>query len=464
MKKIIYTLSIFLLFAGCDALEQNPSTSVTTDTAITTVEDLSNAVNGAYYLATYGTVLTVASEMSIYADLIGPDSYQPASSGQNASRLAQYGMTPGDTYNIYYYLYSAIASVNNALDKAALIEDQQAVAPYVAELYAMRALFHFHLAVYFAPIPTSGNSNDKGIVLANKVFDIDHIGVRASLEETYEFIVEDFTRAVQTGLNKNRKNGHLNYWAALALRARANLYRGNYQAALADAQEVINESPYALYTIDNYTDVWSREGADEMIFEYLQTDVYNAQRYAPGYYTSPTGYSEYGIAPEFYQWLMLTPGDVRAQMVADCTMPPGGVTDYHTGYYALKYPGNAGASVPAYANNIKVIRLSEVYLVAAEAALHVGEDAVNYINELRSNRISDYVEVEEITLDEILDERRKELFAEGQIAFDFWRNGKTVINGSFTVQSTDYKTVLPLPAEEIDLSRGALIQNPGYGN
>lgn len=464
MKKIIYTLSAVLLLASCDALDQNPSTSVTTDTAITSVDDLSNAVNGAYYLATYGTVLTVASEMSIYADLVGPDSYQPASSGQNASRLAQYGMTPGDTYNIYYYLYSAIASVNNALEKAALIEDQQAAAPYVAELYAMRALFHFHLAVYFAPIPTSGNSNDKGIVLADRVFDIDHIGVRASLEDTYQFIVDDFTKAVQTGLNKDRKNGHLNYWAALALRARANLYRGDFQAALADAREVIDDSPYALYTLDNYTDVWSREGADEMIFEYLQTDVYNAQRYAPGYYSSPTGYSEYGIDPEFYSWLKQTPGDVRVQMVADCTVAPDGVADYHTGYYTLKYPGNAGASVPAYANNIKVIRLSEVYLIAAEAALQQGEDAVGYINELRSNRISGYEGESEVTLEEILDERRKELFAEGQIAFDFWRNGKTVINGSFTVQATDYKTVLPLPVEEIDLSRGALIQNPGYGN
>ena len=111
-----------------------------------------------------------------------------------------------------------------------------------------------------------------------------------------------------------------------------------------------------------------------------------------------------------------------------------------------------------------MIRLSEVYLIAAEAALQQGEDAVGYINELRSNRISGYEGESEVTLEEILDERRKELFAEGQIAFDFWRNGKTVTNGSFTVQATDYKTVLPLPIEEIDLSRGALVQNPGYGN
>lgn len=463
MKKLIYMLPVICVTAACDALDQDPSTSVTMDTAITSVEDLGNAVNGAYYVATYGDMLTVASEMSIYADLVGPDSYQPASSGQNASRLAQYSMTSSDTYNAYYYLYAALASVNNALDKAASLEDQETVAPYVAELYAMRGLFHLHLAAYFAPIPTSGNANEMGIVLSDRVFDISYIGERASLEDTYDMIVGDFTKAVDSGLNKERMTGRMNYWAALALRARANLYRGDYAAALADAEEVISDSPYVLYTPENYTKVWSQEGADEMIMEYLQTDTYNAQRYAPGYYTSPRGYSEYGVSPEFYAWMQQDPSDVRSKMVADYSVAPDGDPDFNTGYYPLKYPGNAGASVLTYVNNIKVIRLSEVYLIAAEAALHEGEDAARYLNELRSNRIEGYVPVGDVTLDDILDERRKELFAEGQIAFDFWRNGKTVTNGTFTVSATDFRTVLPLPVEELDLSEGKLIQNPGYG-
>lgn len=463
MKKFIYTLSLTALFAGCDALDQNPSTSVTVDTAITSVEDLANAVNGAYYVATYGTMLTVASEMSIYADLVGPDSYQPASSGQNASRMAQFALTPADTYNAYYYLYAAIASVNNALEKAALLQNQEAVAPYVAELYAMRGLFHFHLATYFAPIPTSGNPNTNGIVLSDRVFNIDHIGQRADLDATYEFIVADFTRAVESGLNKERKTGHINYWAALALRARANLYRGNYAAALSDAVEVISDSPYSLYTMENYAKAWSQEGADEMIFEYLQTDVYNAQRYAPGYYTSPLGYSEYGVSESFYNWLISNPLDVRSKMVADCMQAPESEPDYHVGYYPLKYPGNMGASVSAYTNNIKVIRLSEIYLIAAESALKEGADASAYLNVLRSNRIGGYVDVEDVSMDDVLDERRKELFAEGQVAFDFWRNGRTVENGAFSIGPEDYRTVLPLPIEEIDLSKGKLEQNPGYG-
>jgi hypothetical protein len=464
MKKLIYMLlPVAISTAACDALDQNPSTSFTVDTAITSVEDLENAVNGAYYVATYGDMLTVASEMSIYADLVGPDSYQPASSGQNASRLAQYSMTPSDTYNAYYYLYAAIASINNALDKAASLEDPDAAAPYIAELYAMRGLFHFHLATFFAPIPTSGSANNMGIVLADRVFDISYVGQRATLEQTYDMIVGDFTKAVDSGLNKDRRTGHMNYWAALALRARANLYRGDYAAALTDAQEVILESPYVLYTPENYLKVWSQEGADEMIMEYLQTDAYNAQRYAPGYYTSPRGYSEYGVSPEFFAWMQQDPADIRSQMVADYSQAPGGDPDYNTGYYPLKYPGNAGASVRTYTNNIKVMRLSEVYLIAAEAALHEGADAALYLNALRSNRIDEYVPVDFVTLDDILDERRKELFAEGQIAFDFWRNGKSVTNGTFTVSATDFRTVLPLPVEELDLSDGKLIQNPGYG-
>lgn len=460
MKKLIYILPVVLAVAACDSLDQDPSTAVTVDTAITSVDDLANAVNGAYYVATYGTMLTVASEMAIYADLMGPDSYQPASSGQNASRIAQFSLTANDTYNAYFYLYAAIASVNNAIEQAALLDDQESAAPYVAELYAMRGLFHFHLATFFAPIPTSGNPNQMGIVLSDKVFDIDYIGERASLAATYEFIISDFTKAIDSGLNMDRNTGHMNYWAALALRARANLYAGNNTAALTDAQELLDDSPYRLYTIENYMKSWSQEGADEVIMEYLQTDTYNPQRYAPGYYASPRGYSEYGVSPDFYAWMQSDPSDVRSQAVADYTVAPSGDPDYNTGYYPLKFPGNAGASVPAYTNNVKVFRLSEAVLIAAEASLKTGGDPSVYINLLRRNRILGYQDVAEVSLEDILDERRKELFAEGQIAFDFWRNGLPVVKDGITVGPQDGKTVLQIPKEEIDLAKGRIKQNP----
>ena len=467
MKRLLYTFIASAALFACSPLDLNPSTSVTSETAITTVEDLKNAVNGGYYIANYGDMLTVASELCIYADMIGPDSYQPSSNGQNPSRMASFALTPADTYGAYYYLYSALASVNNAIDRGLLLEDQEGAAPYIAELYAMRGLFHFHLATYFAPIPTSGNANTMGLVLADKVHDISYIGERATLDQTYKLITDDFSKAIESGLNKDKKTGHLNYWAALGLRARAYLYWGKYTEALADCKELLKDSPYTLYTPENYTSVWSQEGTDEMLLEYLQTDTYNAQRYAPGYYTSPEGYSEYGVSEAFYNWLTADANDVRSQMVAHYTQAPAGFTGatYNPGYYPLKYPGKSGSATPTYTNNIKVIRLAEVYLIAAEAALKVEPAAAaGYLNDLRKKRITGYADVASVTLDDILDERRKELFAEGHIAFDFWRNGKDVVNSFGTIKPTDTKTVLPLPKKELDLAKGKLVQNPGYGN
>ena len=112
MKKIAYLIVAALLFNACDLLDQEPTNSMSTDTAITSVEDLANAVTGVYYIATYGEMLTVASEMAIYGDLIGPDSKVPASSGQNASKLYAHSLSAADTYNIYYYclLYTSDAA------------------------------------------------------------------------------------------------------------------------------------------------------------------------------------------------------------------------------------------------------------------------------------------------------------------------------------------------------------------
>lgn len=460
MKKIIYILFAAWSLGSCDLLDQEPSTSLSTTTAITSVSDLANAVNGAYYIATYGDYLTMGAELAIYGDLVGPDSYQPASSGRHASMFGTFTMTPADTDNAYYYLYKALANVNKAIEEAAALEDQEGAAPYVAELYAMRGLFHFHLATFFAPIPTSGNTaNTMGIVLSDRVFPIDYVGERASVERTYQQIVDDFTAAIQTGLNKEQNTGHVNYWAALALRARAYLYWGKYSEALEDCKEIIADSPYSLYTTDNYTSVWAGEGTSEMLMEYIQTDTYNAQRYAPGYYTSPEGYSEYGVSEAFYNYMKQDQRDIRSEMVAY-------LSGKNPGYYPLKYPGKSGAATPEYTNNIKVIRLSEVYLIAAEAALQNDAGAAaGYINDLRRNRIAGYEDVTSVELKEVLDERRKELFAEGQIAFDYWRNKKQVEQASGKIIApNDNKTVLPLPKTEIDLAKGVLVQNPGYGN
>ena len=155
-----------------------------------------------------------------------------------------------------------------------------------------------------------------------------------------------------------------------------------------------------------------------------------------------------------YTYLVANPQDVRSKLINDQT------AGLNPGYYPAKYPGREGS---IYVNYPKIMRLSDVYLMAAEAALKETEDAVGYINTLRKNRIEGYTDVAAVTLDDILFERRVELFAENSMAFDYWRNKKPVKNFYVgEVNYNDYRTILPIPQDEINLAPDVLKQNPEY--
>ena len=213
-----------------------------------------------------------------------------------------------------------------------------------------------------------------------------------------------------------------------------------------------------LYTRDEYETVWTKVGSSESIFEFLITSLYNAQRNSLGFYTHAEGYAEAGITEGFKTFLQERPEDVRSTLIAEES--DGGDNE---GWYIQKYPGRDGE---IYVNNPKVIRLSEVYLIAAEAALKAGgADPASYINDLRKQRIADYEDVASVTIDDILTERRLELYGEGHNAWDTWRNKKAVTNAQVPagpINYDDYRTVMPIPVSEINVSNGKLKQNEGY--
>lgn len=126
--------------------------------------------------------------------------------------------------------------------------------------------------------------------------------------------------------------------------------------------------------------------------------------------------------------------------------------------------------------NIKVIRLSEIYLIAAEAAFHSNKvQAAEYLNEIRKRSPGLAPATSgSITIDMILNERSKELFAEGHRFFDQIRLNKSITyNDDFqgvpvahrekTIDRSFYKTILPIADSEIKANPGlASQQNPGY--
>lgn len=209
--------------------------------------------------------------------------------------MTKYDQEP---YYAYAYFYQAIANVNKALSAIDNIQySEEEVAEfndYKGQLYAWRAMLHFDLARMFCNIPTATadvNAANSGLVLSTEVYETDYVGSRSTLKQTYDQILEDFKTALPL-LTTEKNNGYINYWAALALRARVYLYNGQYDLALADAKEVLACPLYKLYTRDNYVESWSKTYTDESLFELNITTTYNAQRNSVGYYCDSEGYAE----------------------------------------------------------------------------------------------------------------------------------------------------------------------------
>ena len=124
----------------------------------------------------------------------------------------------------------------------------------------------------------------------------------------------------------------------------------------------------------------------------------------------------------------------------------------------------------------------------SESLYHLGDEegALKWLNELRRNRIE---EVEGLTaatlpavrkgdrivvdalgnpvtplLQAIFDERRKEMFMEGDRWFELKRNGRPewwVISNGLKYTTRKYLYTAPISKDDIDLNPG-LEQNPGY--
>ena len=464
MKKIYLAFGLFagMALTSCN-LDTLPSTSLGEDIAITTESDLQNAVNGIGYLLSEDR-MTYGADFGIYADLLTNEFKVVKSNGQSTP-ISTYTVTKNDelTESAYYYFYKAIANCNKALALSENIESTAEVKNLQGQLYAWRGLLHFDLARIYAHIPTVAadvNAANSGIVLSTEVYAPDYKGKRSTLKETYDLIISDLSKAMELmGEGSDNGTGYHNYFSALALRARANLYAGNYAAALADAKAVIANGGYELYTQGNYDKVWAQEGTSESIFELLITDNYNPQRNSLGYYTDASGYAECALADEgeTLTYLLAHPEDIRSKVIKGQTV--GSIAGTH--YFPAKYPGRTGI----YVNNPKIIRLSEVYLIAAEAELKGNNDgaaAAAYINAIEENRVAGYTDVATVTIDDILFEYKKEFFAENQIAFAYWRNQKSVTNQvKQVINYNDDKSIWPIPQREIDYDP-TLVQNPGY--
>ncbi len=471
MKRILYlfVMAGLLLTSSCsDELEQSPTTSLPAGEAIQSVEDLQLAFNGVMQMLSVSRG-AYASDFTLYADGKGGD-VQPIGDNGQFTPVEKYELTKTSVIPdaMYEGFYEAVAYANMALEagqKLGLTTDEYK--SLEGQLIAIRAIVHFDAARTFAQLPTvSGvdmNKANSGIVISNAVYPVSSKFKRSTLQETYNFVITELEKAIPA-LPTKITAGSVNVWGAKAILARAYLYTGDNAKAYNMATDVINNSGAKLFTSDTYVDSWSKVGAAESLVEVLTSDNIsnNPQRNSVGYYTDPNGYAEVGASQPMITFLnSLNDNDIRKQSITQRSSTTG----TRTGYYTIKYPGQSGSTTPLYTNNPKLMRLAEVYLIAAEAALKNGDttNALKYYNGLRASRYSSgYTDATTVTLDNILDERRIELFCEGHRLFDLVRNNKTVTSYAATTrQPGDFDIICPIPQSETDINP-ELEQNPNY--
>lgn len=437
----------------------------------------------------------------LYGDIKGGD-FTIASQGRGNDYLYVFNHSAeSNNYSsVWVQGYHCIAQINNLLEQITKIKangSTQNFDQYIGQALTARALIYFDLVRLYGETYNE-NKTALGVPITLELLNYNATPGRATVEEVYAQILKDLKDA-EPLINKPTNattltptNGFLNYYANKAIQARVYLYMEDFNNALSAAETVINFSQYQLYSNDTWVSSWSKQFGSESIFELAvypsEGDLGNSSL---GAYYRRRGHPNNTIAAgnflastSFLDRLNEDSDDIRKgimttdELSTNLTPRLGSLYKY-SGSIALDANGDGKGNTTAI--NIKVIRLSEVYLIAAEAALKATSPdltkAANYLQKIRkrSNNLTAATSAN-ITLDMIADERSKELFGEGHRFFDMMRWNKSItyndelgaistIHRQKTIDRTFFKTILPIPVSEINANPTiATQQNPGYNN
>lgn len=495
MKKIhsifaIFFAAILLSSCGEDWLNTEPASGINADGAIANYIDLQNARTGMYDgLQGNSNKATYYGARMVYYGEVRGDDMQAQKAGNRTSALYEMNYNADNAPNMWNVPYEVLRRANRvieAIDGDKVTDGTQAdIDKIYAEALVVRALVHFDLARVYGQTYTADNGASLGVPIMTKPLAATELPVRNTVKEVYDQVVLDLNSAIQSNALPTVKSyGYINAWTAKSLLARVYLYMGNNSSALSLAEDVIKNSPYTLWSYEEYGDAWSKEAGvhtNEMIFEIINASSDDwTDREGIAYLYNEKGYADVIATKAFVDLIMTDSDDARIKALL-----PASTKDMIELYgdapvFINKYPSDRTGEMRI--NNVPLIRLSEIYLIAAEAAVKSdnSEKASNYLNAIVQRANPDADEVENVTLERVLTERRKELIGEGHRFFDLLRNNMTITRytdeavdlgfhyslaqaSSRSFDRTYYRTILPIPINEINANPEiAKQQNPGY--
>lgn len=377
----------------------------------------------------------------------------------------EYGNPQSDKIlkKVWSAMYNAIVNVNILLEGIeefgdVLLENERNV--YKGEAYALRAFLHFDLLRLFGKSYAAG-AGEKAIPYVKDISK--RVTPVSTVAEVVDKVIGDLEKAAVLLENDpvREENApsdflgnrvfHLNYYGVRALLARVYLYKNDKGNALKNAREVMESGKFP-WVEQNKVSTNTREERDgifktECIFMLNNTML----KKTVDYYLKESSANELGN-------LLVMDEAVKDEIFE--TSLYGGF-DWRYGYYFEKinnyYWGNTKLwqLSPEYNNRQPLIRISEMWLIAAECAA-TGKEALEYFNVFRWHRGFDagYDLKEEGLTDDILKmhigrEYRKEFIGEGQWFFYCKRTDREDLPNVSVPFSRAYY-VLPIPDQEME--------------
>ncbi len=497
MKKfwyILFFIGTFGLHSCSDELNTEPTDKVSGSTIFSEVSSAEAAINGIYRLMyVSGWSSNWAAEnfgqtsIQLLADLMGED-HLMYSQGQGwfyeDYRLnvhGDYSSKAGRSYSIWNYYYTLISNINYIIaSKETMAGDPQLKESIIGQAYAMRAYAYFYLIQLYQQTYI-GHENAPGVPLYTEPTQAGTIGnPRGTVKEVYEQINRDINQAIT--LLKDKSQAHISnidYYVANGLKARICLVSQDYAEAAKAAETALTKPGLKLVSVTDLggnnsikvSDVlWGNEIiADQSthfnsFFSHMDAD-------APGLYG---GKAPQCISSGLYKLIPNT--DVRKTAWFRGTLANEG-NGSAVSYCQLKFKM---ADYTTRTGDYILMRAEEMVLIKAEAECHQKQYGQARITLAQLGNIRDTDFAARLTnrtdaatyntntnaplvtlMDEILFQRRLELWGEAGRIFDLQRLGlgySRVYEDSNHTETVSTKNtnagsplfILPLPQSELD--------------
>lgn len=488
--KLIYIafLSGIVVLSSCkkNYLDRNPYNSIPLISSISTEADLTTVLNGVY--GGLRTTDLYGRTLPVKGDIMSDNTFVTTTNSGRYLSMNNFVFNSLDAYAsaIWSNAYSVIKNANNVINASIPITPN--VRQYQAEALSIRALMLFELVRNYGT-PYTWDKTKDGVPIP-LTFNYTALPARSSVQAVYTQIIKDleaayamFPAKAGTKDSSFRGTAYFSKYSARALEARVYQHMGDWANAQITANDVITNGGWSMLPASQYSlpagsgssyspgGYWASPAVqsgtkNEAMFE-VASDLLNNNGFDQLgfiYLTVGGGYGDILATPDLAA--LYTATDARKALI------PVGTRSGQAGtvYLCYKYPNPANG---ADKDDTKVLRISDIYLILAEADYNLNDIPnalvnVNKVAQQRDPSFTGYTSAAPQLLEDILTERRKELAFEGSRFWDLLRLGRSWTkiknqNPLTTVAVTPASPylILPIPQGERDANPN-MSQNTGY--